>query len=86
MPLYKELHQISEKLVLVSTISIPVTEISKKKNIILEKVLFIYYLLCFQKKTLEIKALIDFNCKVNTITPIYALKLGFEIRNTNVEI
>ena len=50
----------------------------------LKQVPYIYYPLRFQKNTIDIKALIDSGSKVNAIIPAYALKLGLQVRNTNV--
>lgn len=51
---------------------------------ILERVMYIHYPFYFQKDTIEIKVLIDFNNKVNTITLAYILKLGLQVCYTNV--
>ena len=47
------------------------------KSITLKFVLYIYYLVHFWKNINNIKALISFGNEINTITLIYALKLGF---------
>lgn len=65
--------------------SAPVIEVSKEKEAALAKILYIYYLLCFQKNINEIQALINFGSKVNVMTPIYTSKLGLQIRQTNVK-
>lgn len=54
-------------------------EVGRKNNIILKKILCIYYLLYFQKNTLKINALIDFGNKINTKILAYILKLGFKV-------
>lgn len=66
-------------------IFILVTEISKKDEVVLDRVLYIYYLFRFYKnKKNEMQALINFNNKVNAITPVYALKLDLKICYTNI--
>lgn len=58
--------------------SAPVTEASKKDDVALKfRVLYIYYLPCFQKNTVKIKTLINSGSKINAMMPMYALKLGF---------
>lgn len=64
--------------------SLLVTETSKEDSISLEQVSYIYYLLCFQKDIVSIKALINLDSKVNTITPPYALKLGLQVYYKNI--
>lgn len=39
-----------------------------------------------RKDQSDIKALIDFRSKVNTMTPVYTLKLGFSIQKTDVQV
>lgn len=56
-----------------------ITKISNKKGKILAKVLYIYYLLCFQNDRNKIQALINSDNKVNTIRLAYGLKLGFKL-------
>lgn len=60
------------------------TQVSKKDEVILERVLYIHYRLYFQKNTIEVKTLIDSGSEVNAIIPGYALKLDLKIRHTNV--
>ena len=62
-----------KKLVIVST---TLTLITNTKKIALKKVLYIYYLACFQKNSYNIKALINFDTRINTIIPTCTLKLG----------
>ena len=50
---------------------------TSKKNITLDYILYIYYFIYFQKNSNNVKVLIDACNEVNTITPIYILKLGF---------
>lgn len=51
-------------------------------NVALNWVPCIHYLICFKKN--EIRDLINFGSKVNTMTSAYALKLSLKIRQTNV--
>lgn len=54
------------------------TKASKKDNVILGKISYIYYLFYFRKdKKTEMWNLIDLGSKVNVITLAYAIKLGF---------
>lgn len=50
----------------------------------LEQILYIYYLLYFQKDTIDIRILSNFGNKVNTITPAYASKLDLKTCFINV--
>lgn len=50
---------------------------------VLQQVLSIKYLIIFQEK--KIKALINSNSKVITITLVYVTKLGLTIRQTSVK-
>lgn len=59
-----------------------VTEANKKNNIILDQILFVFYLIYFKKK--EIHALINLSSKVNAITSEFAFKLGLKIRHINI--
>lgn len=45
----------------------------------LEHILYIHHLIYFNKDQDEVRALLDFDNKVNTITPAYAVKLSFKI-------
>ena len=60
------------------------TETSKEKYVSLKHVPYIYYLLCFQKDTIGIRALIDLGNKVNAMVPAYALKLGLKVYLINI--
>lgn len=54
-------------------------------DIILNRISYIYYPLCFSKnKKNKIQALINSGSKVNAITPAYALKLALKIRQTGI--
>lgn len=56
----------------------PITEVNKKDKVVLAWVLYIYYLLCFQKDNkYKLQTLINFGSKINAITPVYTAKLGF---------
>lgn len=61
------------------------TEIGKEDEIILARVLYIYYPLRFCKdKNNKLQALINSSSKINNITPAYALKLDFRVCQTNI--
>ena len=62
------------------------TEASKKDdNMTLSKIPCIHYPLCFQKDNQKkVQALINSGSDVNTMTPAYALKLGLQVRQTDV--
>lgn len=70
------MYQTSKKLILVLATFTLVVEISKKDNVILEKVLYIHYLLSFQKDNLEAKALMSSGSEINAIILVYRSKLG----------
>lgn len=56
------------------------TEASKKDDdIILDKVLYIPYLLRFPKDIAEVKILIDSGSKIKVMTLAYTLKLGVRV-------
>lgn len=59
-------------------------EVTKKVDIALKRILCIYYLLYFRKKTADIRALIYSGNEVNKINPAYVAKLGFRACETNV--
>lgn len=62
------------------------TKASKEDTVVLEKVLCIYYPLFFCKdKKNKLRTLINLGSKVNAMTLMDALKLGFKIRRTNVK-
>ena len=58
------------------------TETNKK--VTLERVLYIHYLLRFQKDNASVKALVDLGSEVNAMTPAYAAKLGLKVRKTDI--
>lgn len=76
--------KIFKKLVLVLVIFVPIIKISKKNNVILNKILYILYPLYFQKETIEIKVLIDSGTKVIAMIPAYTLKLNLKVYQTNI--
>lgn len=85
MSLFEQLHQSSKKLVLVLTTSASVPGANKKDEIVLVKVSYIHYLLCFHKdKKSKVRALINYNKKVNAITSTYASKSSLKVCQTNV--
>ena len=47
--------------------------------------LYIYYLPRFQKDTIDIRALIDLDGEVNTMTLTYSLKLGLKVQSIDVK-
>lgn len=83
----KVLCRTSKKLVLILATFILVTEASKKDNdIVLNKVLYIYYLLRFRKdKKNKVQLLNNSGNKVNMMTPVYALKLGPKVCHTDIK-
>lgn len=50
----------------------------------LQYVCWIWYPVLFQVE--EIRALIDFSREINTMTPVYAIKLGFSIQKTSIGV
>ena len=73
----------AKKLVSVSATFLLVTKTSKKDNVALQRVLYVYYQIQFKKN--EVQALFDSNSEINTITLAYALKLGLKVHHSNVE-
>lgn len=57
---------------------------SGKKDVVLEWVLTIYYLLHFLKDTIDIRTLIDLSNKVNAIILAYATNLSLKIWTTGI--
>lgn len=76
-----------KKLVLVLTTFALVTKASKKDNdIILNRTLYIHYLLCFCKnKKNKLQALINSYGKINAMTLAYALELSYKVCQTNIK-
>lgn len=81
---YKVLPGISKTLVLVLTTFMPITEASKKNEMLLEKIPYIHYLFYFQKNTVKGKTLIDSGKKVDAMNPDYVSKLGLKVCPINV--
>lgn len=54
-----------------------------KKDIELVRLLYIHYLICFKKN--KIQTLINFNSKVNAMTPTYTAKLDLKIQKINAD-
>ena len=71
---------------LILTTSVPVTRASKEDDVVLERVLYIYYLLHFWKNTVEAKTLINSSNKVNIMIPAYASKLDLRGCHTNIGV
>ena len=65
--------QTSKKLVLVSAISVPVTDGGEKIVIIVS---CIYYPVWFQRDQEQVRALLNSGSEINVISPAYAKKLG----------
>lgn len=85
MPFCKTLFKNSKKLVSIFITFILVTKTSKKKdNIVLVKILYIYYSSGFWKNIAKIKTLINSNSKVNMIILAYVLKLDLRVRQMNI--
>lgn len=58
------------------------TKASKNDNVVLEKILYIYYLIWFKEN--KVWALSNLNSEVNTMTPGYTSNLGLKIYSTNI--
>ena len=59
-------------------------EPNKEDDLALAKIPCIYYPLCFQKDTIEAKALIDSGNEINAMTLIYVSKLNLRVHRINV--
>ena len=82
-PLYKQLHRISKKLVLVPVIFAPAIKTSHKDNVLVW-IPYIYDSIQFNKSKIYVQILIDFGSKVNAMISEYALKLSLKVCSTNV--
>lgn len=82
MLLFDQIPKTPKKLVLILATFTLVTEANKKDYIVLERISYIYYFFWFKKD--KVKALIEFDSKINNMTLEYASKLGFKICFTNV--
>lgn len=61
------------------------TKTSKEvPEVILDRVSYIYYTMQFQKNKEIIKALINFESKVNRMTPVHTKQLGHQTSKTDV--
>ena len=76
----------AKKLVSVSANFLSVTETSKKDDMVLKCVFYIYYLVQFKKnrKETQVQALIVSSSKVNAMIPAYASRLYLRVCHTNV--
>lgn len=75
-----------KKLVLVSVNPVLRTE-ANIKNIILNKVSYIYFLLYFYKnKKNKVQAIIEFDNKINARITAYTLKLDIRVYCTNIRV
>ena len=54
------------------------------KEVTLERVPCIHYPLRFRKDTVGVRALVDSDSEVNAMTPVYAAKLGLQVRRTDI--
>ena len=61
------------------------TKVSKK-DVILDRILCIYYLMFFWKNQDEVLALINLGSEVNVMTHVYSSKLGLKVYPTNVGV
>lgn len=62
-----------------------IIKISKKDNMALTKLPYIYYLFYFLKnKKNKMRVLINSVIKIHAITSVYILKLGLSVRHSNV--
>lgn len=88
----------AKKLALVFAISLLMIVASKEANskifnfaakalplLSLKLILCIYYLVWFKKNQAKYQALLNYDSKINAITPAYITKLGFKVRSTNIE-
>ena len=80
VPFLEKLLGIFKNLVLVSATSASVTDGGEK----VVRVPYNYYAIRFQKDQEQIRALFHSSNKINTRNPVFAQKLGFYIRKTNV--
>ena len=74
------MHQ-AKKLALVLTTSVLLTNDNEK--VMLEKILCIYYLVCFQKNQEQVKTLLNSGSKVNIMSPAYVKRLGLKTQKIN---
>lgn len=83
---YQILPGIFKKLVSVSTNFLSITETNKEDEIVLKKIPYIHYLLCFCKdKKNKMQALNNSVSETNAMILAYILELGFKVHQTNVK-
>lgn len=59
----------------------------ENNNVILNKILYIYYLLYFYKeKKNKMQVLINSGTEINIIILVHILKLGFRVCRTNIRV
>lgn len=75
----------AKKLLLVLAMIILITVTTKQTYLLLEYILYIYYLMHFKKTWVEIQTLINFKSEINVRSLVYMLKIGFKIRFTDIE-
>ena len=73
----------AKKLVSVSATSLSMTKTSKK-DVVLDRIPCIHYLVYFWKDQDEVLALLDLESEVNAMTPAYTSKLGLTVRPMNI--
>ena len=77
---FEELPGTSKKLVLILATS--VSKIDGSNEIV--RVLYIYYLVCFQEDQKQVRALFNKGNKINAMSPAYTKKLGLKTWKINV--
>ena len=77
----------AKKLVLVLAASASLIDVSKETPKIIQNwVPYIHYSVQFRKDKEIIRALINFDSEINTMTLAYAKKLGLQIQKTDVRV
>lgn len=83
---YQILPGIFKKLISVLATFLSITEANKEDEIVLKKIPYIHYLLCFCKdKKNKIQALNNSVSEINPMILAYILELGFKVRQSNVK-
>lgn len=59
---------------------------ASKKDVVLDRILYIHYSVYIQKNQDEMLALINSGSEINPITPVYVSKLGLKVCPTNVRV
>lgn len=86
MSLFNQMPKTSKKLVLVSATSMSMTKATKKDKVILEKIPYIHYPLCFCKdKKNKVQTLINSGNKINIMNLRHIAKIGLKICSTNIK-